>query len=335
MTVKTMMRAKPFGYGVSARIVSILFGLTPAMVLAQLPNVPPEAIAQFQSVVGDRIEAVSIIAGDYAAAGGIYTFRGGTLANLAITKVGAGGQVAEARSLGVGDLQWAPVLLGNVGFVSADNSFETGFLAGNETSYHTLAIAGGGGVAIYFTEHLRLVPTLSGIYGHVENEFHPQNANGDLIVSAADGTLVSWTMQTWSVVPGLELDYKWKWRRTIFELSSRYAFFHTESYQSSSPILSANGDSTTWENKLDVDVPLDLKVFGRELHTGGFFSRTEIFGDAANGLRTDYVYTANARLVLDFLGEFWKVRWVGVGASYIWGHDMGGWSVGLDLRFQF
>jgi len=94
-------------------------------------------------------------------------------------------------------------------------------------------------------------------------------------------------------------------------------------------------DGNPWANKLDVDVPLGLKILGHELHTGGFFSRTEVFGDAARGLNTEYVYTAKARLVLDFLGKLWKVKWLGLGVSYFWGHEFSGWSAGLDMRFQF
>jgi hypothetical protein len=142
-------------------------------------------------------------------------------------------------------------------------------------------------------------------------------------------------LDTWSVVPALELDYEWMWGRTTFDFSSRGTFFHTESFESSSPIVGVNGDSTTWANKLEADVPLGLKMFGGELHTGGFVSRTELFGGAAQGLNTDYVYTANSRLVLDFLGKLWKVKWVGLGVSYFWGHDVEGWSAGLDMRLKF
>ena len=301
--------------------------------LAQV--VPPQAVEQLQQVVGNRIEAVSILGGDYAAAGGVYTFRGGTLADLSISKIGGGGEVASTKPLGLGSLEWAPVLQGNVGMVSARNQFKTGFLAGNDMNYDTLALAAGGGVAIYFTEHLSLSPTISGMYGRVENKFTPQNANGNLVETAGNGTLVNWTLDTWSIVPGLELDYEWRWGRTSFELSSSYTFFHTESFESSSPILGVKGNSTTWENKLEADVPLGLNLLGRELHTGGFFSRTEVFGDASHGLNTDYAYTVNGRLVLDFLGKLWKLKWVGLGASYFWGHDVQGWSAGLDMRFKF
>jgi hypothetical protein len=304
------------------------------LALAQ-PVLPPDALQQFQKVVGDRIEAVNILAGDYAAAGGVYAFRGGSIADLSITKLGGGGAVASPKPLGLGSLQWAPVLQGNVGWVSAENQFETGYLAGNRMNYDTLAIEGGGGVVLFFNEHLSLSPTLSGIYGRVQNTFNPHNGNGYYVKSVGSGKIVDWTIDTWSVVPALELDYQLTWGRTIFEFSSHYDFFHTDSFESSSPLVNVKGNSSTWENKLDVDVPLSLKLFGRELHTGGFISRTELFGDAAGGLNTEYVYTANGRLVLDFLGKVWKLRWLGLGYSYFWGQNFNGWSVGADVRFKF
>ena len=305
-----------------------------SVALAQ-PVLPPDALQQFEQVIGNRVEAVSILGGDYAAAGGIYTFRSGSLADLSITKIGGGGAVTSPKPLGFAGLQWAPVLLGNLGMVSAVNTFKSGYLDGNKMTYDTLAIAAGGGAAIYFAEHLSLSPTFSAMYGRVQDNFDAQNANGDLVKSLGGGTVVDWTLDTWSVVPALELDYEWHWGRTTFDFSSRASFFHTESFESSSPIVGVNGDSTTWVNKLDVDVPLGLKVFGRELHSGGFFSRTELFGGAAKGLNTDYLYTADARLVLDFLGKLWKLRWLGLGVSYFFGQDFSGWSAGVDLRFKF
>ena len=309
-------------------------GLSGPLALAQ-PVLPPDALQQFQQVVGNRVEAVSILGGDYAAAGGVYTFRGGNIADLSISKIGGSGKVASLRPLGVGNLEWAPVLQGNVGMVSAVNTFKTGYLAGNQMTYDTLAIEAGGGAAFYLTRQLSLTPTISGMYGRVRNSFDSRNANGDLIKSLGSGTIVDWTLDTWSVVPALELNYEWRWRRMTFDFNSGYSFFHTESFESSSPILGVKGNSSTWANKLEADVPLGLEILGHELHTGGFFSRTEVFGDAAHGLNTDYIYTANGRLVLDFLGKLWKVKWLGAGVSYFWGGDLSGWSAGLDMRLKF
>jgi hypothetical protein len=298
-------------------------------------QIPPEAIAQLQSVVGSRIEASTILAGDYAAAGGIYSFRGGNLADVSISKIGGGGEVAAPRPLGWGDLKWAPVLQGNVGLIDARNEFNTGYLQGNGSSYRTLAVTGGAGTRIYFTEKLSLAVTLSGIYGHVENDFEPRNPAGDLIESEGNGSLVNWTMETWSVVPAAGIRYQQPWGRALFECTSRGSYFHTESFSGTSDLLGVDGDSYTWENKLDLDLPLGLKVSSWELHTGGFFSRTDLFGNAAKGVHSEYFYTFNSRLVFDCLGHLWKVHWLGLGISYIWGHNFGGWSAGLDMRLKF
>lgn len=44
-----------------------------------------------------------------------YGFRGETLADLSITKIGGSGEVTSRRPLGPDCVEWAPVLLGNLG----------------------------------------------------------------------------------------------------------------------------------------------------------------------------------------------------------------------------
>jgi hypothetical protein len=39
--------------------------------------------------------------------------------------------------------------------------------------------------------------------------------------------------------------------------------------------------------------------------------------------------------VLDFLGELWKVPWIGFGYSYLWGGSVNGYSIGADIAFRF
>lgn len=325
------LAGRPWHLGVAAGLA--LVGMI-ASTAAQ-PIVPPAAIEQFQHVIGSRVEAVTILGGDYAAAGGVYAFRGGNLADLSISKLGGGGIVAEPRSLGGSRIKWAPVVQGNLGHSIAENEFPSGYLQGNRTRYELFAVQFGGGARFYFTDNFSLTPTLSGIYGYMENEFFPLNPVGAAIKAAASGTFVDWELETWSVVPALDLRYDYFWGRTTFAFGSRYNFYHTENFDGSSPVVAVDGNSHTWENKLDVDVPLGVKLFNRELHTGGFFSRTEVIGGAADGLNEDHVYTVNGRLVLDLAGKVWKVRWIGFGYSYFWGEDFSGWSAGASVRLQF
>jgi len=66
--------------------------------------------------------------------------------------------------------------------------------------------------------------------------------------------------------------------------------FHTESFSSSDSRDIVDGDSGSLADKIDVDVPLGKRVYGHELRTGGFFSRTELFGDLKEGLDAQHLY---------------------------------------------
>lgn len=317
---------------VGSLLAAAMIALTGTSASGQV--VPPQALAQFQEVVGNRAEAAIILGGDYGAAGGFYSFKGGRVAELSVSKLGGGGEIVAPKPLGLGDVTWAPVLQGNLGHLNADNKFQNGYLEGNRLTYDVLAVQGGGGVRFYFNEHFSLAPTLSGIYGRTENRFKAENAVGQFLKTNLTGTVVDWTLNSWSIQPALDLSYDWLWGRTTFDFSSRYNFFHTESFESTSPIISVNGGSHTWENKLDVDIPLGWSLFGRELHTGGFFARTELFGGISDGLNDDHIYTVNGRFVMDLAGKIRKVRWAGLGFSYFFADHFSGWSAGLDFRFQ-
>lgn len=315
--------------------LAIAFLLTSAAISRAGGIVSPQAVDQFEHTVGDRVEAVTILGGDYTAAGGIYTFRSGSIADLNITKFGGGGDIGELMELGVGGIRWVPVIQGNLGHIVAANQFEQGYLHGNESTYTVTSVQFGGGARFYLTDHWSLAPSITGIYGHTENEFKAHNLVGDSVKLLAKGTYVDWQIDTWSAAPAFELKYEWQWRRTTFELSSHYTFFHTESFKTTSPLVNVTGESQTWENRLDIDIPTGLKVWERELHTGGFLSRSQLFGGIASGLNDNHINTVNGRLVFDFKGKVWKVRWLGLGTSYFFGGHFDGWSAGADVRFDF
>jgi hypothetical protein len=313
--------------------LGLCVGMTAATAYAQ--GVPPEAIQQFQDTIGNRVEAATIVGGDFSAAGGIYTFRGGTLATLTITRLGGSGSVAAAKPLGASGLKWAPLLLGNLGRIVTTNEYTDGYLEGNGMEYDVLAAQLGGGIRLYVTEHVSAEASISGIYGRVVNEFQPHNAVGDAVNAAASGTFVDWELDTWTVAPLVSARYEWYWGRSLVGAQSRFTFFDTETITSSSVVVDVAGTSQTWDNRLDLDVPLNAHVLGRRVHTGGFFSRTELAGGIADGMNEDHVYTVNGRLVLDYVGAIWMVRWLGLGVSKLWGDHVDGWTGGLDMAFEF
>ena len=112
-------------------------------------------------------------------------------------------------------------------------------------------------------------------------------------------------------------------------------YYHTQSFNSSSARLNVNGNSQIWANILDVDMPLGLQLWGHELRTGGYFRWTGLYGGLKSGLNESSLSEVHGRVVLDFLNQLWYAQWLGIGASYIWGTNISGWTVGADVVFRF
>jgi hypothetical protein len=319
-----------------AGILSLLLLALPAraQTAAEINNV--------RNTVGDRIEAATILGGDFGISGA--TFTGGNGGNLSISKFGGAGDIGDPEPLGDLPIAWQPRLQGSMGYLSAKREFSVAdtfngeSLAGSESKFHDFSIQFGGGARFWFNDAFSIAPTFMGMYGHTENTFYP-NYNAFAIANqplARSEGLVDYTADTWTIRPAADFQYIYTWRRVIVTLNSDPTYFHTESFSASNSHISINGDSETWQNKIDVDVPLGKDLWGHELRTGGYFSRTEFYGGIQSGLNIDHLYEMHGRLVLDYLNQLWKVQWIGLGASYFWGPGgFGGYSIGADIAFRF
>lgn len=333
------MTIKPFGksfFTLRLFIVTVC-GLLAVSASAQLPaNVVSEA----RAIAGTRVEAFDILGGDYGLNGGSYKSTEQNV-DLNISKFGGSGDIGDPMPIGNTGIAWQPRLQGSMGSLETKKIYHSNTLPdsqinGDQNKYDTFAIQFGGGARFWFNDHLSLAPTIMGMYGYTENTYtaHSQWGINNLPAARAAG-VVDWDIDTWTIRPACQLAYVFTWRRTIFTLTSDGTYFHTESFASSNPNLDINGNSEMWENKVDVDVPLGLQVCGHELRTGGYFSRSDFYGDLDSGLNTEHMYEIHGRVVLDFLGQLWKCQWIGLGYSYLWGSNFTGVSYGLDVAFRF
>ena len=327
------------GGGALVGLLSLLLAAVPAR--AQFTD-----INSLQNTVGNRIEAATILGGDFGMTGASYNKGSG--GNLTLSKFGGWGDIGDPQPLGTLPIAWQPQLQGEMGYLVATKNYTAADsvtyagtpynLQGAFTRYHDFSIQFGGGPRLWFNDYFSIAPTFMGMYGHTENTFDPKGnafaaANQPL---ARQLGLVDYTADTWTIRPAVDFQLVYTWRRTIITLNSDPVYFHTESFSTSNPNVSVNGNSETWENKIDVDVPLGKELWGHEVRVGGYFSRTEFYGNIQDGLNIDHLYEIHGRLVLDYLNELWKVQWIGIGYSYLWGNGgFTGNSIGLDIAFRF
>jgi hypothetical protein len=222
------------------------------------------------------------------------------------------------------------MIIGVLGYMHGENQITTGTLNDNVLDEGALGIQLGVGADFHLTERFRITPFVGILYGHYELDFSPVTGVGTAVEPFIDNDA-----DTIGGTPGLGIGYKIPWNNWTFELSSTYTLFATEDISSDDSPIELSGTSHVWENKFDVDVLLPWSLRDCPMHTGGYFSRTDIFGDAEEVMRSSDWYTIHGRLYADTTGKFWKMSKLGLGASYITADDFSGVSVGVEIGFKF
>jgi hypothetical protein len=324
----------------TALITAVLAGvLVPVGARCQIT---PEQASQIRNAVGNRVEALTILGGDYGIAGanfrssGKFSFGESADATIAVTKLGGSGEIGDPEPLGSLPVGWQPRVQGNMGYLDGTQRLHSSLLEGDVTQIKTYGIEFGGGARFWVNDRVSFAPTLMGLYGHTSQTYTANSAfMRENLETARQMGLVDWTVDTWTLIAGVDVQYVMNLDRTFITFSSLPVYYHTESFQSTSAALNINGDSGTWANMIDVDIPLGVELFGHELRTGGYYRWTGLYGGLRNGLHESNLNEIHGRVVLDFLNQLWKVQWIGIGGSYVRGPDVTGWTVGADVVFRF
>ena len=306
-----------------------------AAAFAQITSVQANTI---RSNDENRIEALTILGGDYGFSDGFFHSGGGAHAIIdsAITKFGGSGEVGDPQPVGGLNLGWQPRIQGNAGFLDSTAYPQGALRRGDANEFRTFGIEFGGGARLWVTDAFSVAPSLMGMYGHTVESYTAHSAF--ILQNLAQATelgLISSRIDTWTVRPALNSQYILTWDRTIVTLSADAAYFRTEDFASSNSYVKIQGDSQTFGATVDLDVPLGVELDGHELRTGGFFAHTELSGDLKKGLNVDSTNELHGRLVLDMLDQLWRFQWIGIGASYFWGPSFEGWTVDADVAFRF
>jgi hypothetical protein len=317
----------------------LLSALLPTGAWAQMMST--QHLAQAQSAVGAQVDALTILGGDFGFSAGSFhqmtPFGPGPpgSTHIQVSKFGGDGDIGDPVPLGDTGLGWQPRLQGNMGFLTSTNH-PSDPLAGDTNKFKGESIEFGGGARFWINDRLSFAPTLMALYGHSTDTYTAVSPLGvaNLATLKQEG-LVDWTINTISLRPALNVEYLLLVDRARVTLSTDIVAFVTRSLSSSTLDIDATGNSGYVTTKIDVDIPLGIALDGHELRTGGYLSHTDLIGLLRDGLGTPHLSEIHARLVADFLGQVWRVQWLGIGASYVWGPNIQGWTWGADVTFKF
>src|SRR5215472_2998237 len=83
---------------------------------------------EIKEIQGDRIDAATILGGDFGLNGA--SFRENNKNTIDIDKFGGAGDIGDPKPLFDSPIKWQPRLQGNMGYLTAKNTFRSGDLEG-------------------------------------------------------------------------------------------------------------------------------------------------------------------------------------------------------------
>lgn len=289
---------------------------------------------QLGNLFGNRAEVAVVLGANGGASSGSYSVdgrAGNDDLDFSLMKFGGGGEIGPARKLGDGGATWHPVVMGSFGYLSGENDITVGPLRGSELDESALALHLGGGTALHLTERFTVTPTIGVLYGTYDPGFNGRTPNGRAVEAAIDDE----TADSLGVTPGIGMAYKLPWGKNTWRIIANYTFYGTTDVGDND--IDQGGSSHVFEQRIDLDIPLDADLWGCPLHTGGYLGLTETTGDISDTMNSDFWATLHGRLLLNTEGKSWawKMDRLGLGASAIVADHFTGWDAGIEVTFKF
>lgn len=317
----------------AARVAGISLVLSAALPgFAQLTITATDE-EQLDTAIGQRVEATAVFGTQSIAS---RTGLGWKLngANGQIYKIPWAAELRDPTPVGDDGLLWTPVFEGGVGYGKFVNDFNSNPLSGNESDFQTAALSLGVGPRIYFGgSGFSVLPAVSLLYAYTQNNFEPHTPLGQQIVD--DGRFVNWNVDTITLAPAFDFQYKKTFGQWTPAFNSDYGYFGTLPIYRSTDSLSFRSSSQVWANKGDLDYETPWRIDGFPVHFGGDLGRTDLFQGLRVALGTDHYYQTDLRMTFDMVGRLWVVSSVGIEGGYFWCDAFTGYSIGLVGSLKF
>lgn len=235
---------------------------------------------------------------------------------------------------------WRPVARFTIGYLSGEDQPPGALIIDDQTGrleadVDWTGFSGflEGGARVPLGRGFRLEPFLGVGLAHLKNSTTYNNAISRQAAPLLDGLLFNWDVTT--LIAGAALGAAWQGRLgpVGVEAAGRVSYDYLETLDSTDSLQEFHDWVTTVDLRLTLSGPLGVKLWGHPLGWQAMQDYTHLPGSQGDGLGIDYYLETGAALTLDIKEMDLLVRSLRLGASVIYGRDVGGWSVLFGYSF--
>jgi hypothetical protein len=200
------------------------------------------------------------------------------------------------------------------------------------TRWSAYSVAGGLFARVRVGEGLTLVPALDFAVAQLDNKAS-YSGTAVLLKPLLDGLAFNWRTNAWLATPGVALEWSPAGGEHGVLVRAHVARSWISSFDETDPVLEFSETANVYSLRAEYTAPVEAQVPGRPLQWVLFAGYAGFFGANRDALGFSTVAEAGAGLQAPIGTEWAKSERLRVGASYLFGPDVHGWTVSVGLQY--
>ncbi len=252
--------------------------------------------------------------------------------------------------IGPEDWQWKPFIEGNLSYFEANSSYDNleSLLGRFDTGENPITLdeteadmkwSGysaliGLGLKIPIAQAWSFSPSFDLAWSRFENDTEFSGPGGPDYQELLDGLATNWTLDTLTYVGSLRIDYEKELDQIVFHLIGKYSHMYTDFQHDNDVLDDFNISNDILTGQIELSGPLGYSFKGNDLGWDVFIAHHRFEGEVGSLVGVvDYYNEIGAFIRTDFAREILYLSNLKLGASYVLGDDIEGYTFRISFGF--
>ncbi len=297
-----------------------------------IESIPSDVRSDLNDAFSQALNGLFIFTSTDSVSSGVYRFRDAGESNTKFQVLKLAGTYA------FGDFDkdvFVPYVNGQAGFFQLREEIEPIQGEGdNDFSTVDSTSAGlGAGAAVRFFEGFSAGPEFNLVYARTENHYDYNNPFSQQYLQVYERDIFNWKIDSLTYMPATTMRYQFQVDDVKVISTAKYTQMFVDSVWTNSGVLNINTSSGLLNSRIELRIPTPRCVGQAPLEVRPFFSRTDLYRDARDGLGFNYFHQVGVTFVALSLTQLPVFSSLGFGFSYSWNAELEGYRLGFEADF--
>jgi len=206
------------------------------------------------------------------------------------------------------------------------------FAGSISSKWSAFSLTGGLLAKIGLGSGFTLVPGLDLSVARLDNDAD-YSGGASALQPFLDGLLFNWNSDAYLVTPNIGLVWKWMGADRRINVAAHASWSWISSFDESDSALKFNETIGVYSIRADYVAPTGMKVFERPFHWVALAGYAGFFGPNRDALGFTSVMEVGVGVEVPLSKSSEKPQRIRLSASYLFGQNVTGWTVGLGMRY--